>query len=551
MGKHTAINNNNNSSNVLSQQKILNDLQQMNNGNAKAQMMNQTNSKKNGGKKQQQKQQQKQQVSQQPKQQQQKQQVAQQPKQQQQQTKKSKPLRLSNAKLLSYWISFNNKEWMNSGNKSFIKDIKTFINRNDIRKQLEGIQEIQIKYTFKPEKSKAKRNEERKQNKKQLKAATNATFPPSMHSYRRKQLVQEMNERKQQKATHDRVINLMVKRYSQKMDKFAEEYQKAYKTYQANIKENLCLEEIHQSKINAHKMNSRQRRLQKKAKLQKKYFKSMNKRVLESHTCPAQWTANHEKLFQTATQKILCQGFDGFHYFGRPEYNRSLAWVEANENSTTKDSISVASVLACQNSPIPDETRLASNRVATLPASQKKSTVGCQEIKKQQKPQQQQQQQKSMTIKTQTPEQYRQRISGGKKQQQQKKLNKNNESTTENNNNNKNRKNNVQQRKMEDKPVSPSIVNPGPATWVTESELPDNFAWGILQHRPNGGNKRRSGGSKKNTKEDESLHLLFPKSAPNNNNNNNGAKKQSRNNNNNNNKRQNKKQQGYNISEML
>ncbi|OUM61885.1 hypothetical protein PIROE2DRAFT_62236 [Piromyces sp. E2] len=550
----TAINNNNNSSNVLSQERILNDLTQMTQNNIKPQMNN-TNkkSKKNNQQQQPPPQQQQQQQQTQPKQQQQ----ATQPKQQQQQATqpkqkpkqkrvfvqpKSKPL--GPAELLSNWIFYTNKEWNNT-QKDYVNSIDEFSKRSNIRAQLDKVKEIEIKYTYTPEKkSKDKKNEERKLNKRMLKAAANARFPPNMHSYRMKQLLQEINNRNHQKATHERVTNLLVKRYTQKMNKFAEEYQKAYKTYQDSIKENLCIEEINNSKINAHKMNNHQRRLQKKAKLQRRHFKQMSKRVLESHTSPAQWTPGHEKLFQTATQKILSQGYAGFNYYGRPEYNRSLAWVEANENSTTKESISVASIIACQNSPIPGETR-TQNRVPTVPPTQKNSIANKDDQGKNKKnnSQPQQSQQKPMTIKTQTPEQYRQRISGKKPQKKAKAV----VEPTENRG--KGTKSNPPPRKMQDKPLSPSVVNPGPATWVTDSELPDNFAWGILQHQTNGNgsgrnNKRRSGGKKN---KDEALNLLFPKSAPNNG----GNKRQQSQGNNGSTGKQNRKQQGYNISEML
>ena len=537
MGKRSGtINNNNNSSNVLSQQRILNDLSSMTKNDVKPQMNN--NSRKNKKNQQKQQQQQQQKVTQQ-KPQQQAAQPKQKPKQKQQkqQISQPKPKPLGPAELLANWIFFTNNEWKNT-TKNYINSIDEFANRSNIRAQLEKIQEIQIKYTYTPENNKSKKNEEKKLNKKQLKAAAAAQFPPNMHSYRRKQLLQEITNRNNQKATHERVTNLLVKRYTQKMNQFAEEYQKAYKTYQDSIKENLGIEEIKNSKINAHKKNSHQRRIEKKAKLQKKYFKKMSKRVLESHTSPAQWTAGHQKMFQAATQKILAQGYDGFNYYGRPEYNISLAWVEANENSTTKDSISVASVLACQYSPIPGETRVApQNRVPTVPPTQKKTNNGG-EGKKGNQPKQSKQ--KPMTIKTQTPEQYRQRISGKKPQKKTK--------AAEPVENGKGNKSNPP-RKMEQKPLSPSVVNPGPATWVTESELPDTLAWGILQHQPNGNgnggrnNKRRSGGKKN---KDEALNLLFPKSAPNN-----GGNKRQSSQGNNGSGRQNKKPQGYNISEML
>jgi len=357
-----------------------------------------------------------------------------------------------------------------------------------------------------------------------------------------KQLIQDLNNKRQQKATHERVTNLLVKRYTQKMNAFADEYQKAYKAYQESIKENLGVAEIKNSQVNANKTFSHQKRLQKKAKLQKKLFRKQSKRILESHTSPAQWTPANEKLFQMATQKILCQGYNGFNYYGRPEYNRSLAWVEPNENTTGKESISVATIMACQNSPIPGETRLSQNRVPTVaPNKQKQRQLPSQPPKPKK---QQVAKEKPMTIKTQTPEQYRERISGKKP-----KKSGNKDSPSEENKKNGG-KGNSSNRKMEQK-SSPSVVNPGPATWVTEAEFPDNFAWGILQHQPgNGGNNGRSGnrsGGKKN--KDEAMNLLFPKSAPNQGNG--GNNKRQQNGNGNGRKQQNRRPKGTNISELL
>jgi len=406
---------------------------------------------------------------------------------------------------------------------------------------LDNIKEIKIKYTYKP--TKAQKIEDKKLYKKQLREISK--FPPEMHSYRKKQLLQELSNNRHQKVTHERVTNLLVKRFTQKMDVYAQEYQKAYKAYQDSIKENLGIEEIENSKINAHKTGNYQRRLQKKAKLQKKQFKLMRKRILETSISPSKWTPGNEKMFKSATQKILAPSYDAFNYYGLPEYNRSLAWVEPNENSTTKESISVASTIARQNSPVPGETKYIQNRVPTVPPTQKKQSN--ENNTKGQGKQQQQAKQKPMTIKMRTPEQYRQRMSGGKKQKQfraSQKQQQQQQQQQEQQQNEGNKKNNKPSRKNDDKPVSPSIVNPGPATWVTKTEYPDNFAWGILQHQPNnngngnGGHNKRTG-CKKN--KDEALNLLFPKSAPNKS----GKKPQQ------NNRKQNKKQIGYNISEKL
>jgi len=568
MGKRNTINNNNNSSNVLNQQRILNDLNQMTKNDLKPQFNNNKKGPKKNQKQQQPQQQPQQQVQQevqqepkqngkqknrrqqQQKQQQVQQQQAQKVKQPQQQPPKPvKPTKPNTSvrntfRLLSNWEYFTNNEWKKS-TKSIVENISKFHNRGDIRSQLDRIQEIQVKYQYKPER-KPKSELSKKLNRRILKEAAKA--PPGVHAYRMKQLIQDMNSKRRQRATHERVTNLLVKRYTQKMNAFADEYQKAYKAYQESIKENLGVAEIKNSQINANKTFSHQKRLQKKAKLQKKLFRRQSKRILESHTCPAQWTPANEKLFQMATQKILSQGYNGFHYYGRPEYNRSLAWVEANENTTGKESISVATVMACQNSPIPGETRLSQNRVPTVAPNQQKQR----QLSSQQKPKKQQvAKEKPMTIKTQTPEQYRERITGRKP-----KKSGNKDSPSDENQKN-GRKGNSGNRKMEQK-SSPSVVNPRPATWVTETEYPDSFAWGILQHQPgNGGNNgrsgNRSGGGKKNNNKDETINLLFPKSAPNQGNggNNKRQQQQQQNGNGNGRKQQNRRPQGTNISELL
>jgi len=541
MGKHSAINNNNNSSNVLSQQRILNDLNQMTKNDVKPQLnSNKKGPRKNRQQQQQQQQKQVQQPQQQPQQQVQPPKTQPQTEPQQQMAKKvqkpKKPTKpdtsiKNTSQLLSSWGYYTNMEWKNNTNTN-IKNIQSFANKGNIRNQLNKIQEIQVKFSYKPEK---KQNSElnKKANKKRLREAIKA--PPGVHEYRMKQLLQELNNKRQQRETHDRVTNLLVKRYTQKMNAFADEYQKAYKAYQETIKENLGVAEIKNSQINAQKTFSHQKRLQKKAKLQRKMFRSQRKRILESHTSPAKWTPANEKLFQMATQKILAPSYAGFHYYGRPEYNRDLAWVEANENTTHKQSISVATIMACQNSPISGETRLSQNRVPTVPPTQQKAQP-------QPQPQQKKQQvakEKPMTIKTQTPEQYRERITG-------KKAKKTNKNGPNDGNNKKGGK--TGPTKMEK--TSPSVVNPRPATWVTETELPDNFAWGILQHQPNNGNNGgRSGnrnGGKKN--KDETMNILFPKSAPNQGGSTNKKQPQQ---NSNGRKPQNRKQRGVNISDML
>jgi len=533
MGKRSVANNNN-SSNVLSQQKILEDLNQLTKNDLKPQ----ANSNKKGPKKnkRQQQQQQQQQKVQEPETQ---------PQQQKQKSKKNQPkvkkpdTSVRNTyKLLSNWEFYTNSDWKNN-TKANINNIQTFANKGNIRSQLDKVQEIQVKFTYKPEKSKS--SELKNSNKKRLRELTKA--PPGVHEYRMKQFLQELNNKRQQKEIHDRVTNLLVKRYTQKMNTFADEYQKAYKVYQESIKENLGVAEIKNSQINAQKTFSHQKRLQKKAKLQKKMFRSQRKRILESHTSPANWTEANEKLFQTAIQKILIPSYDGFHFFGRQEYNRDLAWVEANENTTHKQSISVATIMACQNSPIPGETRLSQNRVPTVaPSQQKKSGNNKEQPQQQKQKKQQTPKEKPMTIKIQTPEQYRERITGKKA----KKTVKNDEP------NDGNRKKGGKSSPIKMEKTSPSIVNPGPATWVTETELPDTFAWGILQHQPgNGKNGGRSGnrnGGKKN--KDEALNMLFPKSAPNQGGN---ANKQQpkQNGNNNGRKQQNRKQRGININEII
>jgi len=540
-------NTNNNSSNILSQQKILNELNQMTQNDVKGQLNNNNNSRngsrKNSKKNQkQQQQQQQQQPAQQPAQQQVQQQQSQskpQQKQKSQQPQKPDTSVKGTSKLFSSWDYYTNFEWKNNP-RTYVQNITEFANRGDLKAQVDKVQEIQIKYTYKPEKK--SREELRKLNKRRVKEMA-SKFPPDMHSYRMKQLLKEINNNRQQRATHERVTNLLVQRYTNRMNEFAQEYQKAYKTYQESIKENLGVEHIKNSKINAHKMGSYQRRQQKKEKMQKKQFRRERKRILESHTSPAQWTPANEKLFQMATQMILGHGYDGFHYFRRPEYNRSLAWVEANENSTTKESISTASIMACQNSPIPGEQgRLASYRVPTVPPTQKPSSTPKETEGQSKKPQQPKQ--KRMTIKTQTPEQYRQRISGGKKQKQFKNAHQPSEEG-----NGREKGNNNSPRPKEQKPVSPSVVNPGPATWVQEPEYPNNFAWGILQHQPNGqeGRNGKRGGKKQ---KDEVMNLLFPTSAPNTNGGT-GRKKPPQNNKGNENKKQNRRPQGVNISEML
>jgi len=580
MGKRNTNTTNTNSSNVLSQQRILNELTQMTQNDVKGQFNNnKKNTKKNQRQQKQQAQPQPQPQPQQQQPQQQTQQKQPQPQQKQQQAQKqkqkqqkqsppqpqqpAKPVKpdtsvKNTSNLFSSWDYYTNFEWKNNP-KSYVKEITQFSERGNLKAQVEKIQEIQVKYTYKPDGNQRKPKDEiKKMNKRKLKAAA-ARLPADMHAYRMKQLLQEINSHRQQRATHERVTNLLVKRYTNRMNVFAQEYQKAYKTYQESIKENLCVEQIKNSKINAHKMSNQQRRQQKKEKLQKKQFRMQRKRVLESHISPSQYSPSQQKLFQIATQMILGHGYDGFHYFRRPEYNRSLAWVDANENSTTKESISVASIMASQNSPIPEErdpSRLASYRVPTIAPAQQKSGGDDDNKELSKKPQKQAPKQKPMTIKTQTPEQYRQRMSGGKKQKQFKNARQPSEEQG-NNERSKNKSSGSPRSATEQKPVSPSVVNPGRATWVEEIEYPDNFAWGILQHQPYNGQGGQGGqggrnnkrGSKKQSK-DETLNLLFPTSAPNTNNGG-GNRQRSSNNNGGSKKQQNRKPQGVNISEML
>jgi len=527
--KRTSINNTNNSSNVLSQDKILSDLNEMAKNDIKPQIVG---SRKNSKRSQQQQAQPVQQKPveqpiqeepvqqpqpepqqepqpQQPKQgkQKNKKQQAQQPQQQPPQEAEKPDTSVQNtSKLLASWDYYTNDEWKNNA-ESNVDKIQTFNSKGNIKNQLDNVQEIKLKYTYKPEQQKPTALV-KKFSKKSLRAPAKA--PPGIHSVRMQQLVQQLSDKQNQRTTHDRVTNLLVKRYSQKMTQFADEYQKAYKVYQEAIKENLGVAEIKNSQINASKAFSHQKRMQKKAKLQRRMFRQQRKRVLESHTSPAKWTPAREQLFQMAVKKILNPVYNGFNYHGRPEYNRELAWVEANENTQFKESISVATVMACKNSPIPGETRLSQNRVPTVnPIQQKKSggNKGDDQGKKGGK--QQQVKEKPLIIKTQTPEQYRERISGKKPKKMTKAI------PVEEDTSKKGK--GQAPRKVEQK-ASPSVVNPGPATWVTDVEYPDNFSWGILQHQAYGnggnggrGNVKRSGGKKK----DETLTLLFPKSAPN------------------------------------
>jgi len=559
MGKHSTINNNNNSSNVLSQQRIMNDLNQMTKNDIKPQFNNNKKGQKKNQKQQPQQQvqqpqpqpqQQVQQPQPQPQPQQEVKQVQQQkqPQQQQQQTKKQKKQQAQQQKVQQPQPQPQPKPQQpqqevqqpvqqpqpepqpqpsTPGKQTTAKKI------NHLLSSWENYTNYEWKNTTNTNEGKA------------------PTAP--VHAYRMKQLLQEFNEQKQKQATRNHVTNVLVHRYSEKLNAASLENKKAYKANQEMIRENLGVSEIENSQINARKAFSHQKRQQKKASLQKKLFRRQRKRILESHTSPSKWTPANEKLFQMATKKILAQSYQGFHYYPRPEYTRPLAWVDANENTTHKQSISVATVLACQNSPIPGETRLSQNRVPTVAPHQQKSKAQQQQQQKPKPKKQQVAKEKPMTIKTQTPEQYRERITGKKP----KKFNKKQGDNDNNNNNgNGNRGGSKSPRKMEQK-NSPSIVNPGPATWVTEVEFPDSFAWGILQHQPenggngngNGGRNGKRSGGKKN--KDETLNLLFPKSAPNQGNGGNRKNQQQQQQNGNERKQQNRKPKSTNISDLL
>jgi len=114
------------------------------------------------------------------------------------------------ANLFSSWDYYTNFEWQNAP-KTYVKAITKFSHRGDLKAQVDQVKEIQVKYTYKPEKKKAATaaatmasEEERKKISKRrvVKEAMAATFPPDMHTYRMQQLLQDINSRRQQRATH-------------------------------------------------------------------------------------------------------------------------------------------------------------------------------------------------------------------------------------------------------------------------------------------------------------------------------------------------------------